>query len=603
RSTAAPRGVKANGGVDGVPDLSTIIAQQLHNLLPTLLAQGDVRDVIVNNDRRGCTYKEFLTCNPKEYDGKGGEIAYTCWIEKMESVQDMSGCGDNQKVKYTARSFVGKARSTHEAKRAGHVAYTYRFHELERLVPYLVTPENKRIERYIYGLALQIRRMVATTEPTTIQKVMQKAGTLIDEAIRNGSLKKNIEKRGNDGEPSKDKNVKDDNKRTRTGNAFATTTNLVRREYTGTTPKGTNCNLYHSSESPCRACFSCNCLGHLVKDCRVVPRIMNPMNARNPITARGACFECSGTYHFKAACPRLNQVQRPGGGHPNQIVAIDGGQGHGKNNNRACGGAFMLGAEEALQDPNIMSDESKTVEQEMSTDTDDDDDESLAPNLQHKDTDLDEWIKTKIGKRMCGRDKENEEDSLIDILKTMVGECKSVYTNKNIQFEVPSCGTNKDLGASVNIIPKSIFEYLKLASLEETSMIVEMADMTERPREPNETMILGRLFLATVHAQIDVLKREISLGIGEDRVNLDMDGGSNGIKVQGLVVEKVASRWHVCKPVRVFYDNKCGEDYGMWPTCNPDLGFCSGYDAIYGKRENGMLEQWMYFQDHERQSV
>ena len=63
----------------------------------------------MNNVMRGCTYKEFLACHPKEYDGKGGAVAYTHWIEKMESVQDMSGCGDNQKVKYTAGSFIGKA--------------------------------------------------------------------------------------------------------------------------------------------------------------------------------------------------------------------------------------------------------------------------------------------------------------------------------------------------------------------------------------------------------------------------------------------------------------------------------------------------------------
>ncbi|GJQ89523.1 putative reverse transcriptase domain-containing protein [Tanacetum coccineum] len=69
--------------------------------------RGDVRNVIENNDRRGCTYKEFLACNPKEYDGKGGAIVYTRWIEKMESVQDMSGCGDNQIVKYNAGSFIG----------------------------------------------------------------------------------------------------------------------------------------------------------------------------------------------------------------------------------------------------------------------------------------------------------------------------------------------------------------------------------------------------------------------------------------------------------------------------------------------------------------
>ncbi|GKC23565.1 reverse transcriptase domain-containing protein [Tanacetum coccineum] len=179
-----------------------------------------------------------------------------------------------------------------------HAAYTDRFHDLARLVPHLVTPENKRIERYIYGLAPQIY-----------------------EAIRNGSFKKNIEKRGNGGETNRDRNVKDDNKRTRTRNAFATTTNPVRREYTGTTPKCMNCNLHHSPESPCRACFSCNFLGHLTKDCRVVPWMVNLVNARNPTAARGACFECGG---------------------------------HGNNGNQVHGGAFMLGAEEARQDPNII---------------------------------------------------------------------------------------------------------------------------------------------------------------------------------------------------------------------------------------------------------
>ncbi|GKE77670.1 hypothetical protein Tco_1543790, partial [Tanacetum coccineum] len=63
----------------------------------------------------------------------------------------------------------------------GHAAYTDRFHELARLVPHLVTPE---------------------------------AGTLTDEALRNGLIKNNPEKRGSEGEPSKDMNGRDDNKRT-----------------------------------------------------------------------------------------------------------------------------------------------------------------------------------------------------------------------------------------------------------------------------------------------------------------------------------------------------------------------------------------------------
>ncbi|GKF03342.1 hypothetical protein Tco_0030265 [Tanacetum coccineum] len=47
---------------------------------------------------------------------------------------------------------------------ASHAAYTDRFHELDRLVSYLVTPESRMIERYVYGLAPQIRGMMAVME-------------------------------------------------------------------------------------------------------------------------------------------------------------------------------------------------------------------------------------------------------------------------------------------------------------------------------------------------------------------------------------------------------------------------------------------------------
>ncbi|GKD65498.1 hypothetical protein Tco_1307606 [Tanacetum coccineum] len=46
-----------------------------------------------------------MACNPKEYDRKGGAIALTRWIEKMENVIDNSGYAKNQRVKYAASSF------------------------------------------------------------------------------------------------------------------------------------------------------------------------------------------------------------------------------------------------------------------------------------------------------------------------------------------------------------------------------------------------------------------------------------------------------------------------------------------------------------------
>ncbi|GKD41305.1 reverse transcriptase domain-containing protein [Tanacetum coccineum] len=288
---------------------------------------GDQGDDRIDGDvSRGCTYKDFLACNPKEYDGKGGAIVYTRWIEKMESVQDMNGCRDSQKVKYTAgmswEDFKTLTREefcpsnemqklktelwNHAMVEAGHAAYADRFHELARLVPHLVTLEGKRIDRYVYGLDLQIRGMVAATKPKTIQKAVQIADTLTDEALSNGSIKKNPEKRGNRGEPSKDRNVRDDNKSTRTGNVFATTANPVRVRYTGTAPKCTTCNYHHSPETPCRICFHCNCPRHFAKDCRVVPRNVNPVNARNPVAR--TCYECGSSDHIRSACPRLNQA-------------------------------------------------------------------------------------------------------------------------------------------------------------------------------------------------------------------------------------------------------------------------------------------------------
>ncbi|GJZ32783.1 putative reverse transcriptase domain-containing protein [Tanacetum coccineum] len=180
------------------------------------------------------------------------------------------------------------------------------------------------------------------------------SGALTDEAVRNGSIKK-VEKRENIGEPSKDKNGRDDNKRNRTGNAFAMTANPVGRDNTGAWPKCTTCNSYHAPGGPCRTCFNCNRPGHLARDFRVVPRNVNPINVRNPTPARGACHECGSTDHFRLACSRLNRAQGPGGNRPNPVAVNNRGQGHGSQGNQARGRAFMLGAEEARQDPNIMT--------------------------------------------------------------------------------------------------------------------------------------------------------------------------------------------------------------------------------------------------------
>nr|GEY59837.1 reverse transcriptase domain-containing protein [Tanacetum cinerariifolium] len=180
------RGRGPRGGNDERIDELNGQGNDQGNLLPVILAQvgnqGNVRS-------------------------QNGAVVLTRWIKKMENVQDMSGCSIDQKVKYTAGLFMEFCPS-HEIQKMetkllnhamvgdGHVAFTNRFHELAM--------------------------MVAATKPKTMQKAVQISGVLIDKAVRNGSIKK-VKKRGNVGEPSKDKNGRDDNKRTRTGNVFAIT--------------------------------------------------------------------------------------------------------------------------------------------------------------------------------------------------------------------------------------------------------------------------------------------------------------------------------------------------------------------------------------------
>ncbi|GKC18688.1 putative reverse transcriptase domain-containing protein [Tanacetum coccineum] len=139
--------------------------------------------------------------------------------------------------------------------------------------------------------------------------------------VKDWSIENNTKKRGNSGESSKDENARDDNKISRTGRAFALAVNPAQREYMGAAPKCANCNYHHPPELPCHTCLNCNHVGHFARDCRVVPRIVN---ARNWL-----------------------QLME----HALSVV----GHGHGNNGNQARGRKFILGADEAHQDPSIMT--------------------------------------------------------------------------------------------------------------------------------------------------------------------------------------------------------------------------------------------------------
>ncbi|GJT03542.1 hypothetical protein Tco_0824711 [Tanacetum coccineum] len=203
------------------PDVATVIAQQLQAIITQVANNtnnannGNNGGGNGNDGNNGCSFKTFQSCNPKEYDGKGGAIALTRWIEKMENVIDNSGCAENQKVRYATSSLVNKALTwwnTQCQARGRVVAMDISWNDFKalmidflsgKLVPHLVTPESSRIKRYIAGLAPEIRGMLRATQPTTIQTAILRAGILTDEAVSCGTLTKGSDKRKGVEEPSK----------------------------------------------------------------------------------------------------------------------------------------------------------------------------------------------------------------------------------------------------------------------------------------------------------------------------------------------------------------------------------------------------------------
>ncbi|GJU60499.1 reverse transcriptase domain-containing protein [Tanacetum coccineum] len=154
----------------------------------------------------------------------------------------------------------------------------------------------------------------------------------------------------------------------------------------------------------------------------------------------------------------------------------------------------------------------------------------------------------------------NNKDKLIELTKTPLNEnCSAVVLKKLPEklgdpgrFLIP-CDFSEfdsylalaDLGASINLMPLSIWKKLQLPGLE-TKMVLELADRTiSKPTgvaenvfvkvgkfyfpadfvvldfiaDPRVPLILGRPFLRTAHALIDVYEGEITLRNDEQSVN------------------------------------------------------------------------------------
>nr|GEX06316.1 reverse transcriptase domain-containing protein [Tanacetum cinerariifolium] len=100
------------------------------------------------------------------------------------------------------------------------------------------------------------------------------------------------------------------------------------------------------------------------------------------------------------------------------------------------------------------------------------------------------------------------------------------------------CLALADLGASINLMPFSVWKTLFLPDLTPTCMSLELADRSiSRPAgvaedvyvkvdfdaDPQVPLILGRSFLKTGRSLIDVFEGELTLRVGKEAINFNLD--------------------------------------------------------------------------------
>lgn len=88
------------------------------------------------------------------------------------------------------------------------LAYTTRFKELSLLVPHLVTPLSRAIEKYICGLPMQIQDTVLGRNPTMLEDAIRLAATLSDNHVKAGTLTRKGDKKNPDKAPVEPKEAK-----------------------------------------------------------------------------------------------------------------------------------------------------------------------------------------------------------------------------------------------------------------------------------------------------------------------------------------------------------------------------------------------------------
>ncbi|GJU18437.1 putative reverse transcriptase domain-containing protein [Tanacetum coccineum] len=124
-----------------------------------------------------------MKCQPLNFKGTEGVVGLTRWIEKMESVFNISGCAIENQVKFATCTLLGAALTWWNGQ-IRTLAYTERFQELTLICTKFVANDTEKVDKYTSGLPDNIYGNVKSSRPKTLDETIKLANDLIDQKLR-----------------------------------------------------------------------------------------------------------------------------------------------------------------------------------------------------------------------------------------------------------------------------------------------------------------------------------------------------------------------------------------------------------------------------------
>ncbi|GJR06478.1 putative reverse transcriptase domain-containing protein [Tanacetum coccineum] len=334
-----------------------------------------------------------MKCQPLNFKGTEGVVGLTRWIEKMESIFNISGCAIENQVKFATCTLLGavvtwwngqirtlgpeayemtwevlKKKMTNKYCLQGEIkkleielwnlkvkgsdvpAYTERFQELTLICTKFVANETEKVDKYISGLLDNIYGNVKSARPKTLDETIKLANDLMDQKLCTYAERQSDNKRkaddssrnnhGHQQQPIKRQNV------VKVYNMGTSENN----PYGGSFPKCTKFHFHHNG--PLERIFKKKAKNDQTKHEMEKPKSTGNTNIANTQKGNGAapkgngCFECGALGHFKRDFPKLKNKDGGNGNAQGCVYAVRNtekrGNASGNPDSNVVTGTFLL---------------------------------------------------------------------------------------------------------------------------------------------------------------------------------------------------------------------------------------------------------------------